>query len=148
VVIDTLDRTARYSALHPLFARAFEFLATVDLGTLTPGRIPLLGDRLFVLIDHVEGRGLERARLECHRRYIDIQVTVAGTEHIGWRPLASCSMPDGTFAEDRDIGFFSDRPDTWLAVPQNHFVIFFPDDVHAPLGGEGPLKKAVVKVEL
>jgi biofilm protein TabA len=148
VVIDTLARTARYSALHPRFARAFEFLATVDPGTLAPGRIPLDGDRLYVLIDHVEGRGREGARLEHHRRYIDIQLTIAGTEHIGWSPLDSCSTPDGAFAENRDIGFFSDRPDTWLVVPQNHFVIFFPDDAHAPLGGEGLLKKAVVKVEL
>ncbi len=148
VVIDTLDHASRYSVLHPLFGRAFEFVATTPLPTLPPGRIPLDGDRLFVSIDHVDGRGRQAARLEAHRRYIDIQVTIAGTEHIGWRPLTRCRTPDGPFAADRDVGFFADRPDTWVVVPERHFAIFFPDDAHAPLGGEGPLKKAVIKVEL
>jgi biofilm protein TabA len=148
VVIDTLTRTKRYGVLHPLFAQAFDFLSTAELSTLAPGRISLVGDRLFVSIDHVDGRGRQHARLEAHRRYIDIQVTIAGTEHIGWRSLADCRTPDGPFAPDRDVGFFSDAPDTWLVVPEKHFVIFFPDDAHAPLAGEGPLKKAVVKVAI
>jgi YhcH/YjgK/YiaL family protein len=148
VVIDTLTHASRYSVLHPLFSRAFTFVATTPLGTLPPGRIPLEADRLVVSIDQVDGRGRGGARLEAHRRYIDIQVTIAGTEHIGWRPLADCSTPDGPFAPDRDVGFFADRPDTWVVVPERHFVIFFPEDAHAPLAGEGPLRKAVIKVEL
>jgi biofilm protein TabA len=148
LVIDILGRASQYSALHPLFAPAFEFLTTAPLATLPPGRIPLDGDRLYVSIDHVDGRGREGARLEAHRRYADIQVTIAGTEVIGWRPLVHCLTPDGAFAADHDIGFFSDRPDTWLVVPVNHFAIFFPEDAHAPLAAAGPLKKAIVKVQI
>ena len=148
MVIDTLSRTARYAVLHEHLARAFEFLTTADLKSLPVGGIPLDGNRLFVSIDHVEGRGRERARLEAHRRYIDIQVTIAGTEHIGWRSLAHCRNPDGVFDADRDIGFFGDQPETWLVIPEQHFVIFFPDDAHAPLAGAGPLTKAIVKVEI
>jgi biofilm protein TabA len=148
LVIDILSRAARYSVLHPLFAPAFDFLTTVQLATLPPGRIALDGDRLYVSIDHVDGRGQKGARLEAHQRYADIQVTIAGTEIIGWRPLVQCLTPDGPFAADRDVGFFSDRPDTWLVVPEHHFAIFFPDDAHAPLAADGPLKKAIVKVLL
>jgi YhcH/YjgK/YiaL family protein len=148
LVIDSLDRNPRYRALHPLFGRAFEFLAGADLASLPAGRTSIDGDRLYVSIDHVEGRGREGARLEAHRRYIDIQLTIAGTEHIGWRPLDACQVPDGTFAADRDVGFFVDRPETWLVVPARHFVIFFPEDAHAPLAGAGPLKKAIVKVQV
>ena len=147
-MIDSLPRSARYRVLHPLFGPAFDFLAGVDLATLPAGRIPIDGDRLYVSIDHVEGRGRDRARLEAHRRYIDIQVTIAGTEHIGWRPLEDCGTPDGAFAADRDVGFFSDRPDTWLVVPEHHFAIFFPEDAHAPLAGVGPIRKAIVKVQV
>jgi YhcH/YjgK/YiaL family protein len=147
VIIDTLTRAAAYAPLHPRFSAAFDFLASVDLHVLPAGRIEIDGERLFVSIDHVEGRGRDGARLEAHRRYIDIQVTIAGTEHIGWRPLEHCRRPDGAFAPDRDIGFFSDHPDTWLVIPERHFVIFYPDDAHAPLAGAGALKKAVVKVE-
>jgi biofilm protein TabA len=148
LVIDILSRAAQYAGLHSRFARAFDFLAGTDLATLPPGRIPLEGELVFVSIDHVEGRGRHGARLEAHRRYIDIQITIAGTEHIGWRPLAHCRTPEDIFSADRDVGFFSDRPDTWIVLPETHFVILFPDDAHAPLAGAGLLKKAVVKVQV
>jgi YhcH/YjgK/YiaL family protein len=48
----------------------------------------------------------------------------------------------------KDIAFFADRPDTWIHVPAGRFAIFFPEDAHAPLGGLGLLKKAVVKIAL
>ena len=148
MIIDAGAFCHRYKSLHPLFERAFRFLADADLRSFAPGRHPVDGDRLYLSIDHTQGRGRDGARLEAHRRYIDIQVTVRGIEHIGWRPIEDCAQPDGPFAEDRDIAFFADRPDTWLVVPARHFAILYPEDAHAPLGGDGRLKKAVVKVEL
>src|SRR5207248_9411281 len=117
-----------------------------NLSMLTQGRTDIDGDRIFVLIDHRDGRGRNGARLEAHRRYIDIQYTFDGMEEIGWTPLAACRPPAGGFDAAKDIAYFDARPATWLSVPPGHFVIFFPEDVHAPLGGQGLLKKAVVKV--
>jgi biofilm protein TabA len=133
LILDTVGSIRRYTGLHPLFVRAFDFLTTTDLGSMSPGRVALLGERLYVSIDHVDGRGPDGARLEAHRRFIDIQVTIAGAESIGWRPLEACRTPAGAFDADRDVEFFNDHPDTWLAVPQGHFAIFFPEDAHAPL---------------
>jgi len=146
MILDAAACHQRYVPLHPLFERAFRFLSDTDLGSLAPGRHPIDGDRLYVSIDHVQGRGRDGARLEAHRRYIDIQYTIAGNEEIGWCPLADCGAPSGGFDDTRDIGFFDRRPATWLCVPPGTFVIFYPDDAHAPLGGNGPLKKAIVKV--
>ena len=146
MVLDTVAFSSRYIPLHPLFERAFRFLADTDLRALSPGRHPVDGDRLYLSIDHVQGRGRDAARLEAHRRYIDIQYTIEGDEEIGWMPLADAGSPAGPFDETRDIGFFDRRPTTWLAVPEGTFVVFFPDDAHAPLAGRGALKKAIMKV--
>jgi YhcH/YjgK/YiaL family protein len=146
MILDTLQHSGRYAGLHPGFSRAFEFLAATDLSALPPGRHPIDGDRLYVSIDHKDGRGREGARLEAHRRYIDIQLTIDGDEEIGWMPLAACGLPVGGFDESKDVGFFDGRITTWLAVPRGAFAIFFPDDVHAPLAGRGALKKAIVKI--
>jgi YhcH/YjgK/YiaL family protein len=148
VVIDTLSRGSRYARMHPLFARAFEFLRSTDLAALPAGRTTIDGDRLYVSIDHTMGRGRDGARLEIHRKYIDIQVAIAGVEEIGWRALSTCADPAGPFAIDRDVGFFYDRPDTWLTLHPGHFAMFFPEDAHAPLAGLGPLRKAIAKVLL
>jgi YhcH/YjgK/YiaL family protein len=146
VILDTLAHAGRYAGMHPGFARAFEFLRTRDLRALAPGRHDIDGDRMYVSIDHKAGRGEDGARLEVHRRYIDIQYTIDGDELIGWMPLARCVSPDGVFDESKDVGFFADRPATWMSMPPDSFTIFFPHDAHAPLAGRGLLQKAIVKI--
>ncbi len=84
--------------------------------------------------------------MEVHRRYVDVQLCLIGDEQIGWRPLAQCAAPQGPFDCERDIQFFNDRPETWLALRPGLFAIFFPDDAHAPLAGEGEVRKAVFKL--
>lgn len=146
MILDLIDQHARYDALHPLFARAFQYLAATDLRSLPPGRHELDGTRLYVSVDHAEGRGRDAARLEVHRRYIDIQVAIEGAEEIGWRPLTACHHPV-PFDEDHDIGFFDDEPESWLALRAGEFAIFFPGDAHAPLAARGAVKKVIVKVQ-
>jgi YhcH/YjgK/YiaL family protein len=149
MILDTLGGADRYAALHPRFARAFAFLVSTDLESLPTGRNEIDGstdDDMFVIIDRKDGRGHERARLEAHRRYIDIQLTLRGDEEIGWTPLAACTLPAGPFDEAKDIVFFEDAPLSWIAVPRGSIAIFFPEDAHAPLGGRGELTKAIVKI--
>lgn len=146
MILDKLDEAERYASLHPAFARAFDFLSKTNLASLAPGRHDIDGDRMFVIIDHKSGKGREGARLEAHKAYIDVQYTFEGMEEIGWAPLAACRPPTGGFDAEKDIAFFDDRPTTWLGVPPGLFAIFFPEDAHAPLGGRGLLKKAIVKV--
>jgi biofilm protein TabA len=146
MILDTLSQCDRYISLHPAFLRAFEFLRRPDLGLLEPGRHTIEADSLYVSIDQKEGRGHDGARLEAPRRYIDIQLTIAGAEEIGWLPLESCGTPLGAFDEVKDIVFYEDRPRTWVPVPPGRFAIFFPGDAHAPLAGQGLLKKAIAKI--
>jgi len=145
VILDSLAHAGRYAAFHPAFARAFEFLQSTDLTSLAPGRHEIDGDRMYVSIDHQEGRGRDGARLEAHRRYIDIQLTIDGDEEIGWSPLEACA-PSTPYDSSKDVSLFDDRPRVWFAVPKGTFAIFFPEDAHAPLGGHGVLRKAIVKV--
>ena len=157
MVADALTQWRRYSSLHPAFTRAFEFVRDADWAAIAPlpadmrafsVRHAIDGERLYVSVDRTEGRGRDAARLEAHRRYIDIQLTIDGQEEIGWRPLGRCMAPDGQFDTARDVGFFSDRPESWLSLPAGHFAIFFPDDAHAPLAGRGMLTKAIIKIAI
>ncbi len=155
MILDRLTEHRRYLALHPAFARAFEFLTHADWATLLPAspgeassntRYSIDGERMYVSIDRIQGRGREGARLEAHRRYIDIQLTIDGLEEIGWKPIGDCVSTSEAFDAVKDITFFNDRPESWLSVPAGRFAIFFPEDAHAPLGGRGVLKKAIVKI--
>jgi uncharacterized protein, YhcH/YjgK/YiaL family len=146
MILSSLADTDRYIALHPLFARAFAYLRGTDLSALAPGRHAVQGEDIFAIVEHCAGRARTVAKLESHRRYIDIQLVLEGVDEMGWRPLAECENPIGEFDAARDIRFYDDAPASWVATPAGSFCIFFPDDAHAPLVGDGMIRKVVMKI--
>jgi biofilm protein TabA len=146
MILDILQRSDRYAGFHPGFRTAFKFLMASDRDSLGEGRHEIDGDAVFAIVARSDGRGREAAPLESHRRYIDIQYVVSGTDAIGWRNRDTCDQPDAPFDANRDIGFYRDAPALWFDLPPGHFTIFFPEDAHAPLAGSGSVHKIVVKV--
>jgi biofilm protein TabA len=148
MILDTLANADRYAALHPLFPQAFAFLRGAHLAALAPGRHLIEGERLFAIAQAAAGRSRTEANLECHRRYIDIQLVLSGTEEMGWKPVRDCSEPSTDYSVERDIQFFRDVPGSWIATPPGAFCIFFPQDAHAPLVGSGSIRKVVLKIAM
>lgn len=148
MILDTLERADLYAILHPRFPEAIERLRVLAGQKEQPeaGRIEWDGDSLFVVIVDAPGRKREDAKLETHRAYIDIQLTVAGCDHIGWSPLSEVEGSEG-YNKKTDLEFYTCSPKTWVNVASGHFAIFFPEDAHAPLANTGkPTRKFVVKV--
>jgi biofilm protein TabA len=146
MIFSNLSQSERYATLHPLFAQAFDYMRNTNLHTLAPGRYPIVGDDLFAIVEHVPGRTHGEARLECHRKYIDIQLVLEGWDEMGWKPLAECHDPVGRYSAEKDIQFFHDMPASWIVVTPEHFCIFFPEDTHAPLVSNGEIRKVVFKI--
>lgn len=146
MILDTLANASRYSALHTLFPRAFEFLNGTDLKELPPGRHQIEGERLFAIVEAARGRTHDQAKLECHRKFIDIQLVLEGVDEMGWKPLHDCQKPLDDYNPERDIQFFHDSPSSWIVTQPGSFCIFFPDDAHAPLVGSGEIRKVILKI--
>lgn len=146
MIFDTLANADRYAALHALFPRAFEFLRNTDLNALAPGRHPIEGEHLFAIAEKGAGRSRSEAKLECHRKYIDIQLVLEGLDEMGWKALHNCHEPLSDFSAEKDIQFFRDTPASWIATPPGAFCIFFPEDAHAPLVSNGDIRKVILKI--
>ena len=146
MILATLAEADRYCALHPLFARAFDFLRNTDLHALAPGKHVVQGEQIFAIVEACAGRTRAEAKLECHRRYIDIQLVLEGDEAMGWKPLEDCLNPVSEHSMEKDIRFFHDAPASYVPVPPDHFCIFFPEDAHAPLVARGEIRKVIFKV--
>ena len=146
MILDDLANLQHYQCLHPLFCPAFKFLTDTDWNQLSDGSYELIGNDLYALVSHEQGRGREAAPLEYHRRYIDIQFVISGNEQIGWRAHHQCFQSLEPYDRVKDIGFFSDTPESWLKLCAGRFSIFFPFDAHAPLAGRGMVRKVVIKV--
>jgi biofilm protein TabA len=148
MILDTLANADRYYAVHPLFRRALEFLRTRDCESIPPGRIELQGADLYAMISVQPGKTPGEAVLEAHRKYIDIQYVISGEESMGWRDVTECREVQQEYNADKDVAFFADKPSFWLTAHPGTFVVFFPEDAHAPLVSNGSIRKVVVKIAL
>ena len=148
MILSTLSQSSRYATVHPLFLRAFDYIRNTDLHALTLGVHDIIDKQLFVIVEEAHGRTRAEAKLECHRKYIDIQLVLAGIDEMGWKPLSDCHQPIADYNSERDIQFFDDVPDSWIAVPAGAFCIFFPDDAHAPLVSSSRIRKLIFKIAL
>jgi biofilm protein TabA len=149
MIIDTLNNASKYTGLNPLFAKAFDFINQNDVATLENGVIQI-EDGLKVIVSTANGKTAEAslAKFECHDKNIDIQVCLKGLETIAWKPREKCVTPNGDYNPEKDVRFFSDAPDIFFQLTDGQFAIFFPEDVHAPMIGEGEIKKLVFKVKI
>jgi YhcH/YjgK/YiaL family protein len=149
MIIDTLQSAEKYYGLHKSFKAAFEYLNSVDLNAVEIGKFEI-ADGVKAIVSDNEGKTAEVAaeKFECHNKNIDIQVCIRGNETIGWKPRTDCTQPKGGYNDEKDVLFYADKPDMHFALKGGQFVIFFPEDVHAPMIGEGLIKKLVVKVRI
>jgi len=148
MILDRLDQADRYASLHLDFAPAIAFLRSRPLDRLPLERIDLDGESLYAMVSKPQARKREDARLEAHRKYIDIQYLIAGAEEMGWKSRKTCQKLEAEYDPAKDVELFADAPDTYLAIRPGMFVIFFPEDAHAPLIGSGEVHKIVIKVAL
>jgi len=147
MVTASLKDFHRYTNLHPLFPKVEEFLKTYEFG-VAGEKIHLEGEKLILIQSIDNARPKEEAFLEAHNRYIDIQICLEGNETMGWRDRSDCKSPKSTFDNEKDIIFYNDQSINYINVQAGYFAIFFPEDCHAPLVGEGQIKKIIFKVEI
>lgn len=150
MILDSLLNAGKYAGLNPLFAKAFAYISSVDLALLAVGKFDIDGENLRGIVSDKNGVKAEEstAKFECHNAHIDIQVCIRGKETLGWKPRNTCVAPRGEYNAEKDVLFYDDAPDMFFGMTDNQFAIFYPEDVHAPMIGEGPIKKLVIKVKI
>jgi len=146
MILDKLEASALYEGLHPLFPQTFAYLKTLTPASIPDSKHIIDGEKLFVAPFKGQGSPLSQAKLEAHRRYIDIHLLLDGNETFGWKPACDCVQPKGPFNEENDIIFYADAPETWLSLTPGRFVIVWPDEAHAVRVSDAELTKVVVKV--
>ena len=150
MIIDTLSNAGKYHGVHPLFAKAFQYVSSQDLNALEPGNYEIAGEELKAVVMDKPGKTAAESleKFECHDRHIDIQVLIQGNEQIGWKPRGDCKEPKGEYSPEKDVLFYQDEPDMYFQLKPGQFVILFPEDVHAPMISESNIKKLVIKVKV
>lgn len=146
MIIDKLENIGMYASVNPLFAQAIEFLKSTDLNAHELGKVVLKEDELFVNFAAARPKTKDDAKIETHNNFIDIQIPLTGTELMGYMPRKD--LAEAEYNAEKDITFYTGHATDYLTVKPGMFVIFFPEDAHAPGVTEVELKKAIVKVRV
>lgn len=147
MIIGNLKDSADYECIHPLFKKAFDYLKSLDPDKAELGKVDLQGTDLYLVVSDSRLKTEQEAKLEVHDRYIDIQLPLSKAEKMGWSPRCVLKDISKDFDENKDIGFYEDKPSFIFSLAPGNFAIFFPEDGHAPCIGEGSIRKVVVKVK-
>lgn len=130
---ETLDRqvfAAQYAKHKDWWDAAFKFLKDTDLGSLAPGRYPIMGNDVYANVTVGPMKPIEKAKWETHKRVTDLQYNFSGAEKMGVEDLsrARVTVP---YDERKDVTNYEASGKYYLADP-NTFFLFFPNQVHRP----------------
>lgn len=145
MVVADLKNFERYYSLNPYFKEVFEFIKSKNWENEPFEKFILKPDELFVIHANPTLLSKENQVLEYHKKYLDIHILLEGEEIIGHKPLLECTLEKQAFNQEDDFGLFQDTPTSYFCLKPNHFAIVFPEDAHAPIIGEGKVKKLIVK---
>ena len=144
MILDTLDNLEKYVSLNPLFPQTIEYLKNTDLNALEEGQVKVLGDDIIVNVSQTLPKVKEDAKLETHRKYVDIQIPLSGYEIMGY--TAANDLPMAEYDAEKDVTFYEGLAENYFTVKPGMFTIFFPQDGHAPAITNTGVKKIIVKI--
>lgn len=146
MIIDKIENLGMYRGLNPLFDAVIRFMEDNDLQRLENGKHLIQGGRLFVNIQDAQGKTVDEAVIEYHKKMIDIQIPLNKPETYGYTPVAD--LPEADFNVEKDIAKIPGlRARSYVTANPGELAMFFPQDGHAPCIADGSLHKAIFKVE-
>ena len=151
MIFDTLNNSKQYYSLNEKFKKGFEFLCNSDLENMKDGKYIIQEDEIYANIQTLKTKPIKEVKWEVHRKYIDIQYVIKGKEKMGYGILNDFTKNIIPYDNNKDVEFLEGKNYNYVDVQAGNFVIFYPNDVHAPmLSVENPeeIKKVIVKIKI
>lgn len=148
MILDKIKNLHLYKGLTENLDKAFEYIDSTDLSSLEDGKYVIEGEDVFALVQSYTSKDDEECKLEAHKKYIDIQMVISGSELMGISTLDGQSPVSEIIEKDL---YFYDYKSTKIELSDGMFVVLFPDDLHMPgmkNMTNAEVKKVVIKVRV
>jgi YhcH/YjgK/YiaL family protein len=139
MIIDQIANSHIYSALHPRLRLAFDTILQIDLASLAVGMVELDGENLYAMVQQYSSKPIEEGLWEAHRRYMDLQLVIQGTE-----------KTHGKYDAAKDFVPLFGQGD-FLTLQTDNFVLLLPQDAHMTgiaVNAPAPVRKIVFKISI
>jgi YhcH/YjgK/YiaL family protein len=149
MIIDKLSNSHLYSSLGEKINKALAYLKQTDFSNMELGKYEIDGDNIFALVNEYNTKDESEGKLEAHKKYIDVQFVVNGSELMGYATFQNQKVIN-EYNEQSDIIFFEGER-SFIKVDEGMFAIFYPTDLHMPgikVQKSEYVKKVVIKVKV
>lgn len=135
---------------NPQWQALFKWLSRTDLTALPAGQHPIPGTTMKASVEDGTNGPLEKRGTESHRKYVDFQYVVKGSERFGLLDHVT-SRPKGPYRPDIITYYYKPENTKFVDSTPDRFFIFFPGDWHiAKINtdrADQNIRVVVVKVE-
>ena len=149
MIKNSLKYTKNYYNLSNKIRLGLEFLENNNLKNFENGKYQILNDEVYINIQDYNTKPENQGKWEAHRKYIDIQFMIEGSELIGVGEIQDFKTIE-SYDEKKDVEFLSSNlTQQFIKMTEGDFIILYPYDVHMPqisVDSSSYVKKAVVKV--
>lgn len=129
MIIDKMDNILLYKSMVPNLEVGLN--AIKQLEVFEEGKYSFEGG--FYMIQKGETKSLEEGTFEAHRKYIDIQIVVDGSEEIAWADIKDLTTVI-EYDDTKDAERFEGDKSHNILVSKDMFYIAFPHDAHRATG--------------
>jgi YhcH/YjgK/YiaL family protein len=147
MIIDDVKYLSRYAGIAPeVWSKVVDFVEAALEKTPELGKHEIVGSDAFAICQTYTAHPADMEKLEYHKKYIDIQLLLAGNEEI-WVENIDNLEETVPYSEEKDCGFYkADDKTVKVALNVGNFAIFPAMEGHMPGIGNSDVVKVVVKI--
>lgn len=149
MIYDKIDNIDLYKGLSEDIYLGLEFLkkATPEI----ENGVHEISPRVKAIVSEYKTKEVNEYGFEAHKKFIDIQFLLKGSEKICCLPLDQL-IETKPYSEENDAAFYTaNTKPIEMTLGDGYFAIFFPQDGHMPqlcVNVPADVKKVVVKVRI
>lgn len=125
MIIDKLDNICMYSGLLNNLENGLQ--AVEALGAPETGRYEFDGG--FFMVQKGSTKPMEEGTFEAHRKYVDIQIILEGSEEVAWQDITDLTTAI-EYNPEKDAERLNGSFEHVMKITEGMFYIAFPHDGH------------------
>ncbi len=145
MIIDKFDNIKFYNRFIKNLENALAAISSKEK-CMEAGRYEFEGG--YFMVQKGETKPMEEGLFEAHRKYIDIQIILRGSEEVAWNEIGDLTT-EIPYNEEKDAEYLSGSLKHHMLMTEGMFYIAYPHDGHRPVrhtGKQQSYTKIVVKL--
>ncbi|PAE09278.1 hypothetical protein CHI12_03030 [Terribacillus saccharophilus] len=146
VIFDLIENLVEYNSLNPKIGNGLKKFNEIEIDYNK--RFEFDGGYLF--FQEGTTTHIDEGTFEAHKKYIDIQIVLDGSEYVAWAPIDQLEV-DVAYNVEKDVVRLNGNPETTMKINKGMAYICLPHDGHKALkyiDKATNYKKAVIKIEI